>query len=90
MAGFMYGGGIYNIAPKITLVVIMTFFPITVGMLDGFKEADPDAVRLLQAMGVSPAVIQDEITVSGNKLRAEEFKVSPEFMEYKKRILEYI
>ncbi|WP_455057222.1 ABC transporter permease [Jutongia sp.] len=43
----------YNTAPKITLVVIMTFFPITVGLLDGFKEADPDAVRLLKAMGAS-------------------------------------
>lgn len=43
----------YNTAPKITLVVIMTFFPITVGLLDGFKEADPDAVRLLQTMGAS-------------------------------------
>ncbi len=41
-------------------------------------------------LGGSPAVIQDEITVSGNKQRAEEFKISPEFMEYKKRILEYI
>ena len=47
----------YNTAPKITLVVIMTFFPITVGLLDGFKEADPDAVRLLQAMGASKTQI---------------------------------
>lgn len=43
----------YGAAPKITLVVIVTFFPIAVGLLDGFQEADPDAIRLLQAMGAS-------------------------------------
>lgn len=41
-------------------------------------------------LGGTPAVIQDEITVSGKKPGAEEFKISPEFLEYKKRILEYI
>lgn len=43
----------YGIAPKVTLVVIVTFFPIAVGLLDGFKEADPDAIRLMRAMGAS-------------------------------------
>lgn len=43
----------YGIAPKVTLVVIVTFFPIAVNLLDGFQEADPDAIRLLQAMGAS-------------------------------------
>ena len=41
-------------------------------------------------LGGTPAVIQDEITVSGKTPGAEEFKISPEFLEYKKRILEYI
>lgn len=41
-------------------------------------------------LGGTPAVIQDEITVSGKKPGAEEFRISPEFLEYKKRILEYI
>lgn len=41
----------YGMAPKITLVVITTFFPITIGLLDGFRQADPDAVNLLRAMG---------------------------------------
>lgn len=43
----------YDMAPKITLVVLVTFFPITVGLLDGFREADRDAIRLLQSMGAS-------------------------------------
>lgn len=41
----------YEMTPKIILIVITTFFPITVGLLNGFKSADPDAVNLLLAMG---------------------------------------
>lgn len=43
----------YEMAPKITLIVITTFFPITVGLLDGFRSADQDAVDLMKAMGAS-------------------------------------
>ena len=41
----------YEMTPKVILIVITTFFPITVGLLTGFKSADPDAVNLLRAMG---------------------------------------
>lgn len=41
----------YGITPKIVLIVITTFFPITVGLLDGFKSADEDALNLLRTMG---------------------------------------
>lgn len=41
-------------------------------------------------LGGSPAVIQEEIRVEEDKPRSEEFKVSQEFMAYKKRILEYV
>lgn len=47
----------YGIAPKITLIVIVTFFPITVGLLDGFKSADPDAIKLLQSMDATKGQI---------------------------------
>ena len=43
----------YEMAPKIVLIVITTFFPITVGLLDGFRSADKDAVDLMRAMGAS-------------------------------------
>ena len=43
----------YEMAPKITLIVITTFFPITIGLLDGFRSADKDAVDLMKAMGAS-------------------------------------
>ena len=41
----------FGMAPKITLVVITTFFPIAVSLLDGFRIADADAVNLLRSMG---------------------------------------
>lgn len=43
----------YGIAPKIVLIVIVTFFPITVGLLDGFRSADQDAIQLLRSMGAT-------------------------------------
>lgn len=43
----------YGILPKITLIVITTFFPIAIGLLDGFNSADPDALNLLKAMGAN-------------------------------------
>ena len=41
----------YGLLPKIILIVITTFFPVTVGLMDGFAAADPDAVNLLRSMG---------------------------------------
>jgi len=41
----------YEMAPKVILIVITTFFPITVGLLEGFKSVDKDSVNLLRAMG---------------------------------------
>ncbi len=41
----------FSMAPKITLVVITTFFPITVSLLDGFKSVSSDEINLLRSMG---------------------------------------
>ena len=41
----------YEMTPKVILIVLVTFFPITVGLLDGFKSVDQDAVGLLKSMG---------------------------------------
>ena len=43
----------FGMEPKITLVVITTFFPVAVGLLDGFKSVDPDAVALLRSMNAT-------------------------------------
>ena len=41
----------YEMTPKIILIVIATFFPVTVGLLEGFRGADRDAINLLRSMG---------------------------------------
>lgn len=41
----------FSMAPKITLVVITTFFPITVSLLDGFKSVSQEEINLLKSMG---------------------------------------
>lgn len=41
----------YEMVPKVILVILVTFFPVTVGLLDGFRDVDPDAVGLLRSMG---------------------------------------
>lgn len=43
----------YGILPKITLIIITSFFPITIGLLDGFQSADKDSLNLLKAMGAN-------------------------------------
>lgn len=43
----------FGMAPKITLVVITTFFPIAIGLLNGFEGVDKDAINLMRAMGAN-------------------------------------
>lgn len=43
----------YGMLPKVTLIVLTTFFPITISLLEGFRSADPDAINLLKAMGAN-------------------------------------
>ena len=43
----------YGILPKVTLIVFTSFFPITVGLLDGFKSVDKDSLNLLKTMGAT-------------------------------------
>ena len=41
----------YEMTPMFILIVITTFFPIAVGLLNGFRSADQDSMNLLRAMG---------------------------------------
>lgn len=43
----------YGMRPKITLVIIVTFFPIAMNLFEGFQRTDKDALQLLQAMGAN-------------------------------------
>lgn len=43
----------YEMTPKIILIILSTFFPIAVELLDGFKSVDEDAIGLLRSMGAN-------------------------------------
>ena len=53
----------FDMAPKITLVVVTTFFPITVGLLDGYKSVDRDSVDLMRSMGAGKLQIFTHLKV---------------------------
>lgn len=55
----------YEMLPKVILIVIVTFFPITVGLLNGFRSADKDAVNLLRSMGAGKIQIFDILNFLG-------------------------
>lgn len=41
----------YEMTPKVILIILTTFFPMAVGLLEGFRSADTDTVNLLRSMG---------------------------------------
>ncbi len=43
----------FGLLPKVVIVVLVTFFPVTVALLDGFGRVDPEAMTLLRSMGAS-------------------------------------
>jgi len=47
----------FGIAPKVVLIFITCFFPITVSTLSGLRSVDLDIIDLMRSMGASPFVI---------------------------------
>ncbi len=43
----------YGLAPKVILIVLTTFFPVTVSLVSGFRSVDTDMIDLLRTMGAS-------------------------------------
>ena len=43
----------YGMTPKIILVVLVAFFPMAVGLLEGFESADQDMIRMMRSMKAS-------------------------------------
>lgn len=43
----------FGLLPKIIIVILVTFFPITVSLSDGFRSAESEAMDLLGSMGAS-------------------------------------
>ncbi len=43
----------YGIAPKLAIVALVCFFPITVNVLDGLRSVDPEAIKLMRTLYAS-------------------------------------
>jgi ABC-type nitrate/sulfonate/bicarbonate transport system permease component len=43
----------YGITPKIVIVALICFFPITVNALDGLRSVDPEAVKMMRSLNAS-------------------------------------
>jgi len=56
----------YGILPKIIVVALVCFFPITVNMTDGLHSADSDLILLLKSMGASRLQIFFKVRLPGS------------------------
>jgi len=43
----------YGIGPKLAIVALICFFPITVNVLDGLRSVDPELLKLMRSFGAS-------------------------------------
>jgi NitT/TauT family transport system permease protein/putative hydroxymethylpyrimidine transport system permease protein len=43
----------YGIGPKLAVVALICFFPITVNTLDGLRSVDPDAIKMMRTLDAS-------------------------------------
>jgi ABC-type nitrate/sulfonate/bicarbonate transport system permease component len=43
----------YGIGPKIVVVALICFFPITVNVLDGLRSAPPEAIKMMRSLDAS-------------------------------------
>jgi putative hydroxymethylpyrimidine transport system permease protein len=44
----------FGLAPKVLIVALVCFFPVTINVFDGLRDTDPDARKLLRALDASP------------------------------------
>jgi len=45
----------FGIAPKLFLIALICFFPITVNTLDGLRSVDPDLIKMMRTLGAGRA-----------------------------------
>ena len=43
----------YGIAPKVVIIALVCFFPLTINALDGLRSVEPEAVRMMRSLDAS-------------------------------------
>jgi ABC-type nitrate/sulfonate/bicarbonate transport system permease component len=51
----------FGLLPKVLIVVLVTFFPVTIALLDGFGRVEPEAMELLRSMGATTRQTFDKV-----------------------------
>ena len=55
----------YQMLPKVVLIVLIVFFPISISLLEGFASIDKDTVNLMRSMGANRLQIFRYVKVPG-------------------------
>lgn len=55
----------YEMLPKVILIVLTTFFPIAIGLFEGFSSCDKDCINLLRSMGAGKIQIFGYVKIPG-------------------------
>jgi ABC-type nitrate/sulfonate/bicarbonate transport system permease component len=80
----------FGLAPKVVIVALVCFFPVTVNALDGLRSVDPEYLRVMRTLRASRAAIFRRVEVpwalpsafSGARVAASYAAVAALFAEY--------
>ncbi len=53
----------FGIGPKLAIIALVCFFPITVNMLDGLRSVDPELPRMMRTLDASRAQILRRVEI---------------------------
>ena len=53
----------FDLAPKVLLIVVIAFFPVTLGMMAGLQSVDPALVALMRSVGAGRGEILRRVQV---------------------------
>jgi putative hydroxymethylpyrimidine transport system permease protein len=55
----------YGIGPKLAIVALICFFPITVNVLDGLRSVEPELLKLMRSLGASRLATLRKVELPG-------------------------
>ncbi len=55
----------FGIGPKLAIIALICFFPITVNTLDGLRSADPEAIKMMRTLDASRAQVLWRVELPG-------------------------
>lgn len=80
----------FGLGPKLAIIALVCFFPITVNCMDGLRRSDPEQIRLVRSLGASKGQVLSWVEVptalpsffSGAKIAAAVSVIGAVFAEW--------